>query len=241
MPIVALALILLAWAVANGLPHALVSLAGCGSYYRLPTLTLVMIVEDAIMLLNLGGAVLLAGWLGGGRPLAATLGWQSDPVAAFWGLAGFAAISAWPGLIGRFLPRQIVYGPITAPPGRGGVTFTVISLLLLPAFCQEAMFRGLIQGVGGGLWGPAAGLALAAALYVLRHLPADLHWARVHGARWRGWLHRLLELCGTAVILGLARYLSGSTLAAWIAHEGAVVLVVRPLLWRGRKRPGAGR
>jgi hypothetical protein len=72
--------------------------------------------------------------------------------------------------------------------------------------------------------------ALAAVLYGLRHLPADLYWARVHNVGRPGWAHRLLELAGIAVILGLARHLSASTFAPWIAHQGMIVLVVRHLL-----------
>ncbi|KPJ64236.1 hypothetical protein AMK68_02040 [candidate division KD3-62 bacterium DG_56] len=231
-------LVILGWALANGLPHLVVYQATRHIYYQLPSLGLVMIAENSITLLNLGAALLIARVVAGERSLWDTLGWRFDAEAVFWGLAGFAAMTIWPGLVNRLTPRQIVYGPMSARCGRAGLAFASISLVLLPAFCEETMFRGLIQGEASRILGPGLGIALAALLFGLRHLPADLHWARVHGAGWPGWLNRVLELYGGAVILGFARYLSESTFAAWIAHQCAAMLIVKQFLpTAGRGRP----
>jgi membrane protease YdiL (CAAX protease family) len=236
-----LAAIMLAWAAANGLPHLVVRAAGRRSYHQLSTLTLVMLAENSIMLLNLGAAILVAQAASGERSLWDTLGWRLDVPAVFWGLAGFAAITAWSGIVSRVTPRQIIYGPMSARCAPADAVFAAVSLFLLPALCEETMFRGLIQGEVGRLLGPAFGIAVAALLYGLRHLPADLHWARVHGASEAGWLNRILDLYGGAVILGLARHLSGSTFASWIAHQGLAAIIVRQFLPAARKqRPRAG-
>jgi membrane protease YdiL (CAAX protease family) len=235
-----LAAIILAWAVANGLPHLFVYALARRSYHQLSTLTLVMLVENGIMLLNLGGALVVAWAASGERAIWQTLGWRLDVTALFWGLAGLAAMTAWSGIIGRVTPRQISYGPMSARCGRGDAAFAAASLFLLPALCEESMFRGLIQGEVGRLLGPAFGIAAAALLYGLRHLPADLHWARVHRAGTAGWLNRILDLYGGAVILGLARHLGGSTFAPWIAHQGLAAMIARKFLPATRaRRPGA--
>ena len=242
-PVAFASLTLLAWAVANGVPHLAVRAAGRRIHYELPTLASIMLVENGIMLMNLAAAVWLAslpavgvaGAAGGSRSVWSALGWRFDAVAMFWGLAGLAAVTVWSGLVGRLTPRQIIYGPLSARSGRGGAAFAALSLLTLPALCEETMFRGLIQGATGRAFGPVVGIALAAALYGLRHLPADLYWARVHGARWPGWLNRILELYGAAIIFGLARHLSGSTFASWIAHEGMAVVIARQFLPAARK------
>lgn len=232
-----LATVILGWAIANGLPHLIVHAAARRTYYQLPTLTLVMIAENSIMLLNLGAAVVVARAAAGERSLWETLGWRFDAVAVFWGLAGFAATMVWSGLVGRVTPRRIIYGPMSARCTRADAAFAAVSLLLLPALCEETMFRGLIQGELSRLLGPGLGIALAALLFGLRHLPADLYWARVHSVRWPGWLNRLLELYGGAVIFGFARHLSGSTFAPWIAHQCVAMLIVRQFLPAARTRP----
>lgn len=232
-----LVIMILGWAVANGLPHLVVYAAGRGIYHQLRTLALVMIAENSIMLLNLAVAVVIARAAAGERSIWQALGWRFDPAAVFWGLAGFAATMMWSGIVGRVTPRRIIYGPMSARCTRADAAFAAVSLLFLPALCEETMFRGLIQGEVSRILGPGLGIAVAALLYGLRHLPTDLHWARVHGVRWPGWLNRLLELYGGAVILGFARHLSGSTFAPWIAHQAIAVLIVRQFLPAARKRP----
>jgi hypothetical protein len=101
------------------------------------------------------------------RPLPLLLG-------LLLGIAGFVAASGAMSLWVNLLPRRVlelfpdVARIFVAPPlARVAVTLTAV---LLAPLCEEAVFRGYLQRTLALRRTPAAAVALAAALFALRHL-----------------------------------------------------------------------
>jgi membrane protease YdiL (CAAX protease family) len=94
---------------------------------------------------------------------------------------------------------------------------------------EETMFRGLIQGEATRRFGPWLGILIASGLFGLRHLPADVFYARAWAATPSMWLSRELELYAAAIVLAFARRVGRSTYASGIAH--ALLLVTGLFGW----------
>jgi len=65
-------------------------------------------------------------------------------------------------------------------------------LLVLPAACEEMMFRGFLQGYCTRLFGSAAGLLLPAVLFAVRHHPSDIYFGLLNHASAAAWANRFL-------------------------------------------------
>jgi membrane protease YdiL (CAAX protease family) len=127
--------------------------------------------------------------------------------------------------------------PYNLPGEGGGITahnlLAVVGLLLLlllfvglTTAAEETMFRGLLQTRLTAAYGAPAGILMAALLFGLRHLPADLFYAAAWHATPRMWLARLIQLYGGAVLFGLARHYGRSTYASWILHALMFVVIL---------------
>jgi membrane protease YdiL (CAAX protease family) len=99
-----------------------------------------------------------------------------------------------------------------------GVLVGLLAFVALTVLGEETMFRGWIQTQLGHRYGAWVGFLVAALLFGLRHLPADLFYAGIWEATPRMWLARQLQLYVAAVCLGLARHLGRSTYASAITH-----------------------
>jgi membrane protease YdiL (CAAX protease family) len=99
-----------------------------------------------------------------------------------------------------------------------GVLLLLSSMIAVTVAGEETMFRGLVQTQVGARHGRWWGLLLGALLFGLRHLPADLFYARAWAATPQMWLTRQIQLYSGALLFGLARYLGRSTYAPAIAH-----------------------
>jgi membrane protease YdiL (CAAX protease family) len=99
-------------------------------------------------------------------------------------------------------------------------------MIALTVAGEETMFRGLVQTQVGTRYGLWRGLLLGGLLFGLRHLPADLFYARAWAATPQMWLTRQTQLYSGALLFGLARYLGRSTYASAIAHACYWLLMI---------------
>jgi membrane protease YdiL (CAAX protease family) len=223
--------VLLAWLLANFVFIGGVSAILRKWYLAQPPFLAASLELLLIMLPNLALAFIAArrttdafhlssAWKG---PLGWTWsGWIIVPVA----LVGFAAVRGLSVLIGRLVGPSIPYnlpgsGSSIQPNTPGellGVLLFLLFFVALTVVGEETMFRGLVQDEATMRYGSWAGLPIAAALFGLRHLPADLFYARAWGATPSMWASRQLELYSTAVVLGLARRFGRSTYASAAVH-----------------------
>lgn len=107
-----------------------------------------------------------------------------------------------------------------------GVLLGLLAFTVITVAAEETMFRGWIQTQVGERCGAWAGLGTGALLFGLRHLPADLFYARVWQATPQMWLSRQVQLYLAAGLLGLARYLGRSTYSSAIMHGLVLVTAV---------------
>jgi membrane protease YdiL (CAAX protease family) len=214
--------LLLVWLTANFLPHAVVYALTGRPYFALAPLAGV-VAELSIMLLNLALplAVLLR-WPPPGAPgLRAALAWRWRGWRTLaWGAAGLAAMLVMFVVVNWAVgsppfPYGEGIGPLTFPRDTG-LLLLGLGLWWITTLGEEIMFRGYLQTSLARAYGSLAGLAGAALLFALRHLPADLYWG--WNASGREWLSRLAQLGLSALILGTVRHKSGSTAAAWVTH-----------------------
>jgi membrane protease YdiL (CAAX protease family) len=96
------------------------------------------------------------------------------------------------------------------------VLFLLLALVVVTTLGEEIMFRGYIQTGLERRYGVAIGWLVAALLFSLRHMPADLYWG--WGAPAIQWISRLSQLGGGALIFGWIRHRSRSTISTWIMH-----------------------
>jgi membrane protease YdiL (CAAX protease family) len=223
--------ILLVWLVAN---FALIGIASAflGSWYlSQPPISAAFLELGLIMLPNLALAVIVArAGAGLGRLHVAwreTLGWTwSGWIIVPVVLGGFGVIRGLNALIGRYIGPSIPYSlPGSSSPIQANSLQQLVGLLLFLLFFvvltvtgEETMFRGLVQGEAVRRYGPWLGLLVAAVLFGLRHLPADLFYARAWSATPRMWASRQLELYSAGLILGFARRIGRSTYASALVH-----------------------
>lgn len=223
-----LARILIVWFVANFLLVGVVCILAGGWYLGWSPLAVLFAELGLIMLPNL----LL--------PIFALRYWWPEPIddvrdALGWRWNGWRAIIvgtmafilayALSALVSSFFGGSIPY----QLPGREGISahspmallgflLIMIVMIALTVAAEETMFRGLVQTQVGARYGLWWGLLLGALLFGLRHLPADLFYARAWAATPQMWLARQTQLYSGALIFGLARYLGRSTYASAVAH-----------------------
>lgn len=148
-------------------------------------------------------------------------GWRSIAIGA----AAFAGILILEKLINLWVGESIPYEVPGKPPLEANnlpamlaLLFGLLVFIFLTVAGEETMFRGLIQTQIGDGFSPWTGLLLAAVLFGLRHLPADLFYASVWKETPQMWLSRQLQLYSAALLLGLARHFGRSTYAPAITH-----------------------
>ncbi|MEX0771014.1 MAG: CPBP family intramembrane glutamic endopeptidase [Balneolaceae bacterium] len=94
----------------------------------------------------------------------------------------------------------------------GAMWLGLLHIGLVPAVCEEIMFRGYVQRAFEKSWGPWPAIILSGLLFGLYHIQ----------------LTNLLPLAALGILLALVTWLSGSLLPAIVAHfinnGGAVVL-----------------
>jgi membrane protease YdiL (CAAX protease family) len=156
------------------------------------------------------------------------LGWNwTGRRAAMVGGLSFGVAYGLDWLITHFLGPGIPYnlpgqaasiGPVHEPIIIVGLLLALAVLVSITVAGEETLFRGLIQTYAVSRLGPWLGLGIAAVLFGLRHLPADLFYAKAWGATPRMWLSRELQLYTFALILGLARLWGRSAWASAMAH-----------------------
>ena len=156
-----------------------------------------------------------------------SLGWRWPGIRALvWGVGAFAAIFGANTFVSRLLGNPIPYnlpgsvGPIqvSGPVSAMGLIIILVVFVGLTVTAEETMFRGFIQGQASFAYGPLAGLILSTLLFGLRHLPADLFYARAWTAPLSMWLSRQLQLYTAALALAVARLGGRSTFASAITH-----------------------
>jgi membrane protease YdiL (CAAX protease family) len=214
--------LLLVWFTANFVPHAVVYVLTGQLYFALDP-ALGLLAELSIMVLNLAlPLIVLLRW---SPPGAAALhdavawhwrGWRT----LGWGVAGLIAILVIFEVANRLVgsppfPYGSGIGPLTFPRDTG-LLLVGLGLWWVTTLGEEIMFRGYLQTALARAYGAAAGLAGAALLFALRHLPADLYWG--WGASGPEWLSRLVQLGLGALIFGALRHKTGSTATTWVTH-----------------------
>lgn len=223
--------ILAAWLVANLLVVGTVSWLAGGWYlgWQSPPAVIMLAELGLIMIPNVLIPVLIMRywWPEGVRDLREALGWQwNGGRSIISGTATFIVALLPMEIINRLVGKSIPYHrPGASGPIAADSIFEIAGLLLgLLAFVgitilgEETMFRGWIQTQFGKRYGAWTGLLLAAILFGLRHLPADIYYARIWDATARMWLARQLQLYGGALCLGVARHFGRSTYASAIMH-----------------------
>jgi membrane protease YdiL (CAAX protease family) len=221
--------LLLIWFVANFAIVGIASILMGRWYLSNPPLIALTLELALVMVPNLALPIWALG-----RPAFRThvtrresLGWKWPGMRALlWGLAAFGAILGMDALISRLFGNPIPYnlpasaGPIQASGLLGALGVIVLLLVFvgLTVASEETMFRGFIQGQASIAYGPLPGLLLSAMLFGLRHLPADLFYARAWSAPPSMWFSRQLQLYTSALALGIARLGGRSTSASAITH-----------------------
>jgi len=167
------------------------------------------------------------GWISPVPAVRPALGWQwTSWRTVLVGMAVFGVYQVLSRAISISLGAGIPYnlpGSDSSVPVQGLVQAASL-LMLLSGFVlvtvlgEETMFRGFIQTQVGCRYGAWVGLGLAALLFALRHLPADLFYAQAWSATPRMWLARELDLGIGAVLLGVARLAGRSTYASALTH-----------------------
>ncbi len=95
--------------------------------------------------------------------------------------------------------------------GDGMVLMALINIALVPAVCEEVMFRGYVQRAFEKSWGIWPAIVISGLVFGLFHLQAT----------------HLLPLATLGILLALVTWLSGSLIPAIVAHfinNGAAVL-----------------
>jgi len=191
---VALGWLLGSWLVANGLTHLLVWLMAGRIYYQLPP-GQSLAAEASIDLLNFVIPLLVMRWKFREKSVVAVTGWRwTGNGVVYWTLAGFALfmIVSFLGNL-AFRNQTIEYGPSASMPlTRSDLRLLTVMLLVLPAACEEMMFRGFLQGYCTRLFGSAAGLLLPAVLFAVRHHPSDIYFGLLNHASAAAWANRFL-------------------------------------------------
>jgi membrane protease YdiL (CAAX protease family) len=223
-----LARIVILWVIANFLLAGVVCTLAGEWYLAWPPLAAMLVELGLIMLPNL----LL--------PILALRHWWPEPVGSvrdalgwWWngcrsvvvGTTNFvlafglsSVISSW---FGGSIPYQLPGGegmPTQSLGGLLGLLLVLFGLMAVTVAGEETMYRGLIQTQVGARYGRWWGLLLGTLLFGLRHLPADLFYARAWAATPQMWLTRQVQLYSGALLFGLGRYLGRSTYAPAIAH-----------------------
>lgn len=93
----------------------------------------------------------------------------------------------------------------------GVLLLGLVNIALVPAICEEVMFRGYVQGAFEKSWGAWPAILLSGLLFGLFHIQ----------------LANLLPLATLGILLGLVTWLSGSLVPAIVAHlinNGGAVL-----------------
>jgi len=159
-----------------------------------------------------------------GASPAGALGWRRLPVRALVGAllvalgAFYLAAAGVEGLQERLMPlppelRAQMRGFIVPPSGPRPLVVDLVALALLPAVCEELLFRGLLLSA---LAPTSRGLALVA---------TSLAFGAFHYS-----VYKFLPTAALGLILGLAALRAQSTLASVVVHgvnNAVVVLLVR--------------
>jgi membrane protease YdiL (CAAX protease family) len=150
-------------------------------------------------------------------------GWRSIIVGISAFALAFVLSEAISRVIGESIPYELpgnegAIGPIEDLALLVGLLFLLVGVVSITVAGEETLFRGLIQTQISIKYGPWLGLLVSALLFGLRHLPADIFYARAWHATPQMWVTRQLQLYSFALILGLARRYGRSTYAPAIAH-----------------------
>ena len=132
-------------------------------------------------------------------------------------------------LLGEPSDHLKMLAELTGEPQGARAIFVALVVSLVPAFCEELFFRGLVQSRLSAIWHPGAAILLTSVVFALVHIDVQhviavvpiglyLGWAA-----WRGgsvWLAMLLHALNnlTAVIIGR------SDLPIWAIWAGTIVL-----------------
>lgn len=223
------------WLIANALTHFLVWVTTGGIYYQLPPKEM-LAAEASIDLLNFIIPVLVMHWIFREPSIAAAAGWcWTGARVVYWALAGFLVFLAVSIAANHVFRNQtIVYAPVgSGPLTQLDLRIMAVMLLLLPAACEEMMFRGFLQGYCTRFFGRVVGLLLPAVLFAWRHHPSDVYFGRLQDASLPAWANRFVQLYLLALILGYVRLKARSTWASWLVHTGTIFLIiVVGQLWR---------
>ncbi len=227
--------ILLIWFAANFALAGLFALLTGGWYLCLPTFVRMAAELGLVMLPNLLFPILLVryGWPAPVSDLRQALGWEwKDWRPIFIGVIAFVTYLLLSAFLSNILGPSI---PYNLPGGEGSAIGGLAGLLALFLFIvfvditvagEETMFRGLIQTQTSQHYGIWAGVLLTIVLFGLRHLPADIFYARIWNATPRMWLARQVDLYLGAILFSLARYFGRSTYASATMHFLIFMLIL---------------
>ncbi len=218
--------VLLIWFAANFVLAGVFVLITGSWYLHLPTISRMAAELGLVILPNLLFPILLLryAWTEPVTDLRQALGWQWRgwrPILI--GMAAFTIYLLLSMLFSNILGPSIPY----SQPGESGAISGIAGLLALLFFIafafltvwgEETMFRGLIQTQVSQHYRIWLGVAVTVVLFGLRHLPADIYYARMWDATPRMWLAREVDLYFGAALLSLARYYGRSTYASATMH-----------------------
>lgn len=227
--------VLIAWAIANFLIVGIASWI-VGRWYlgwqpapvagALAELGLIMLPNLVLPIL-----VLRYGWIEPVGNLRAALGWQwngwRSPAAGALAFVVFYLLLkgitlSFGSSIPYNLPGTGSAGMAVNTPGDIlkilGILMGLVVFITFTVAAEETMFRGWIQTQVGNRLGAWAGILTGALLFGLRHLPADIFYARAWQATPQMWLSRQVQLYALAFLLGLTRHIGKSTYASTLMH-----------------------
>lgn len=221
--------LLAAWLLANFIFIGLASVVAGGWYLGWEHRLSRLIAEMG--LIQLPNLLLALGIL----RIANKVSWQQAWAELGWRWTGWRVIltglAAFLLSLGVSLASNYLVGPPISYnlPGEGGLSANglapalglmalILSFVVLTTFGEESMFRGLIQTQLSNRFGALVAILATALLFGLRHLPADLFYARAWNATPQMWLTRNVQLYSGALLFGLARHFGKSTWASWLMH-----------------------
>jgi membrane protease YdiL (CAAX protease family) len=187
-------------------------LAGLGVGLR-PTLLV------AELLLVLPALALVALWR---APLAGALAPRPLPARAV-ALSVAAGLALWAASLGLFSLQYLVWPPpdgyletfrqlhdALRPKGPADALLSITAIALVPALCEETLFRGVVLGSLAAALHPAAAAFVQAALFALIHVDFPSGGPPV--------AYRVPFAFGVGIALGALRLRAGSLAAPALAH-----------------------
>jgi len=121
-------------------------------------------------------------------------------------------VVACSGLLGQPSDHLRMLSELVSEPQGGRAVFVALLVSLVPAFCEELFFRGLVQSRLSAIWHPGLAILLTSVVFALVHIDAQ----------------HIVAVLPIGLFLGWAAWRSGSVWLSMLLHAlnnlGAVLL-----------------